>query len=319
MPERTGEPVEVSILLATHSRAEVLEGTLDALAAHDAGGLRWEVIVVDNASTDRTPELLAARADCGQLVRLAEPVLGKNRAMNRAIDAARGDLLVFTDDDIRPEPGWLTELHAGAARWPGASAFGGVIRPLYPPETPGWLREHRFARAAFAWFERAQPEGPLDPPRLPFGGNFAVRADVIRRERFQEGIGPRGTDYVMGGETELLRRLHKGGHMIAYIPGAAVGHLVLPHQLTQSWLNARAYRHGRGLVRLSPPHGFPELAGAPRWMWRAAAIAFLKFRLRRLIGGQELAFDECINYHHLRGELREHRLMSAERRVSGTH
>jgi L-malate glycosyltransferase len=316
MVERTPKHIDLSVILATRNRVATLRGTLDALAGHDVAGLRWEVIVVDNASSDGTPAMLAACSGALPLVILSEPELGKNRAMNRALGAARGELLVFTDDDVRPEPGWLAALHACADRWPDASVFGGVIRPLYPPETPAWLRSHHFARAAFASFEYSQPEGPLAPPLLPFGCNFAVRADVMRRERFLETVGPRGADYPMGGETELLARLRRGGHRIIYVPSAAVGHIVRPQQLAPSWLNGRAYRHGRGLVRLAPPAQYPMLAGAPRWLWRAAATAFLRLQLRRWIGGEEAAFDAAIHYHRLRGELREHRIMATERSMS---
>jgi glycosyltransferase involved in cell wall biosynthesis len=146
--DRTGGALAASVLLATRNRAGLLRATLAHLARQVTDGLRWEVVVVDNGSEDGTAAVLAEARATLPLVVVSEPRAGKNRALNRALPLARGALLVFTDDDVEPEPRWLAE-HVGAARrWPSHAVFGGPIAPRMPPTAPPWLATYTFSWAA---------------------------------------------------------------------------------------------------------------------------------------------------------------------------
>ena len=95
-------------------------------------------------------------------------------------------------------------------------------------------------------------EGEI-PPDLVFGPNMAIRSSLFHAgNRFDESIGPRGVSYPMGSETELVLRLHRGGHRAMHVQNAVIEHFVRGEQLTEKWVMARAIRFGRGQHRLRP-------------------------------------------------------------------
>jgi hypothetical protein len=265
--------MDLSVLLATHNRAASLERVLEGLQRQRLPqGLSWEVIVVQSACTDGTPEVLQRWADRLPLVWLAEAAPGKYVAMNRGLELARGALLVFTDDDIVPDDDWLASLAAAAARWPDHDIFGGVVVPRYPEGTPGWIMAQPYAGVAFAHFDPGVEEGPS--PRTPFGPNMAIRRGRFADLRYREDLGPNGRSYPIGGETELLRRLVAAGARAVHVPAARVDHVIRPEQVTEDYLRTRAHNYGRGQARLVPhAPGTPLLLGAPRYLWRELARA----------------------------------------------
>jgi len=244
------EPLDISVLIATRDRCQLLEMTINHLIHQSLKNIRWEIIVIDNGSTDNTIHTLARAQTQLPLTVLQEPIPGKNGALNKALNIVRGDLLVFTDDDIEPSSQWLADLFSASRRWPTYSIFCGPVFPTYPEETPAWLREHKFAAPAFAEFVIAAQEGPLHSSITPFGPNYAIRANRLKDLRFCTQIGPCGKNYPMGGETELLRRLVARGERIIYVPSASVKHYIGPHQIKLEWLIQRAFNFGRGTARL---------------------------------------------------------------------
>jgi hypothetical protein len=237
--------IDVSVLIATWRRPRLLAETLRSLAAMTVSSLRWEVLVVDNAADSGTAAAVRDLASRLPVRLLAEPVPGKNRALNRALADCTGGLVAFTDDDVLVEPDWLRELWEGAERWPNATVFGGRVLPRWPedceiPPTHS-LFDHAYAVADFS-----RPEGPYSSGYV-YGPNMAIRAAVFKAGwRFDTTIGPDGTDrYVTGSETSLTVALEKAGHEAIYLPRALVHHQIRPEQLTPGWLYGRAFRKGR--------------------------------------------------------------------------
>jgi glycosyltransferase involved in cell wall biosynthesis len=303
----TTRPPDVSVLLATRDRADLLEATLSHLATQQLAGRTWEVIVADNGSSDRTPDVLRAAAARLPLVSVREPAPGKNRALNRALDLAAGRLWLFTDDDVVPQSNWLAQMAAAADRWPGHAIFAGRIEPLFPPETPDWLRQHPFTEAAYARFDLPIPEGPIT--KLPYGPNFLVRAEAMAGWRYNESIGPSGADYISGSETELLLRLTQQGRRIVYVPDASVGHVVRPDQLSVDWLFGRSYRLGRCLVEFGfvQRDDWPRVGGVPVRVLARLAKEWV-YSFRGTFGGPRQRFLGGLDYHFIRGCVQQHRL-----------
>lgn len=297
----------VSVLLATRDRAVLLHDTLAGIARQRPLDVPHEVIVVDNGSVDDTPAVVAQAQAMSPvpLHSLVEPTPGKSHAMNRGVEMAGGDLIICTDDDILPDDDWLAQLVAGARRWPGYNIFGGRISLALPGEAPSWVSQ--LEGVALQHFAPAQAEGPIE--RAPFGPNFALRRSVLEHQRFLHDLGPDGSvDYAMGDETELFHRLRDGGERFIYLPAAHVAHRILPAALTRRALVERAYRAGRGAVRVSGWYArpAPRLFGAPRHLWRSAAEAAL--RRMALWRGPARRAQSAIDFAYFRGAIRQARL-----------
>jgi glycosyltransferase involved in cell wall biosynthesis len=302
--------VDASVIFATRDRSSLLAQTLAHLR-RQTGAPRWELIVVDNGSTDETPSVLAGAAAELPLHLLHEPAAGKNRALNRALAVARGELLIFTDDDIIADPDWIANLFGAARRWPEATIFGGRVLLAFPPGTPDWLKEPLHGAMNFARYAPPDPEGPTT--QLPNGPNFAVRACALEGLRYREDIGPQaGAAYAMGSETELIARLRAQGAQMIYVPSATVQHVVQEQQLTDRYLLGRSYRLGRGQVRSRQSHheAATFLFGAPRYLWRAAAASGLAYLINWPLGRRR-RLGHGLRFRFYAGCIAEHRAARA--------
>jgi glucosyl-dolichyl phosphate glucuronosyltransferase len=298
---------DVTVLLATRNRAALLAQTLDSFTRLEVADLQWEVIVADNGSTDATTNVLQSFASRLPLRSVEEHAPGKNAALNRALPLARGDIVLFTDDDVVPRPDWLIEMTRAVRRWEEDDIFGGRIVPLFPPKIPEWIRDTPYAGALFAEFNPDKPEGPIRRP--PFGPNYAIRASALANVQFASHLGPNGASYPAGGETELIMRLMNAGRRAIYVPTAEVGHVVRDEQLQRGWIFRRAHNFGRGRVQLahmsSAGLGSPAVA---RWRMLtngALYCAFAPFDRRK-------GLEHGALFHVFRGELDERRRLMRE-------
>lgn len=311
-----GGVVRVSILIATLRRSELLAQTLASLGAVRRPELLAEILLVDNAGDEPTQRLAAAMTAQLPIRLLVERVPGKNRALNRAVPDARGDLLAFVDDDIVVDPGWLAEMVEGAARWPEVRVFGGRILPRWPAQGPPCF-DHPFFRHAYAIADWPLGEGPYSAGRV-FGGNMAIRRSVVTDGwRFSPDVGPQGAGaYVPGSETELTLRLERAGDRCVYLPRALVHHQIRPEQLRRPWLYGRAFRKGRAdFHRQAVPDGL-RIAGVPVMLWRRL-VRLRGQVLRSRLTGDAVWFDRAIAYSHLRGVIHECRVVARRGGVRG--
>ena len=299
--------MDISLILTTSRRAEILAPTLEGLCRLDTRGLIWEILVVDNA--DDAPTRAVAEAFRLHLpVRLlVEPRRGQNIARNRAIPEARGQLVVFTDDDVTAEPDWLHEVWEGVGRWHEARLFGGRVLPCWPDDGAP-ARDHRFFTHAYAIADWDEPEGPYSPHRV-FSPNMAFRGSIFADGwRFDPRIGPDGTEtYMTGSETSLTLSLERAGFAPIYLPRATVHHRIRPEQLCPAWLYQRAFRMGRwqayrrGISRRSAPLSYELLCRLGETYRRFVAAADGDADGERLTAGLEYGETRGIIYQWRQG------------------
>ena len=297
--------MDISVLIATHRRDETLRLCLDSLCRIESSALEWELLLIDNAGEESTRELAQAYKDSIDLHYLVETTPGKNSALNRGLGEARGQLYVFSDNDIIASKDWLLEMWRGAARWPQTSVFAGRILPKWPSATMPPLRMNDpLIRAAFCVADWDIPEGRIEADRV-WGPNMAVRAELFKSGlRFDPAVGPRGANYVMGSETELTRRLEKQGFGAVYLPNSLVWHQIREEQLTREWLYARAYRAGRGRAHETDYFpGAPRIFGVPRFLIRRAASVALARLGAFLKADREEMLLQGMTYWRVRGSL----------------
>ena len=240
MERRAAPPA--SVLLCTRNRAEELGDAVALLVALGAD----DVVVVDNGSTDATPEVAAALAarHPGRVRVVVEERAGLSHARNAGAAAARHDLLLYLDDDARPGPGWLQALSRELAR-PGVASAGGPIHALWPEgHDPAWLapRLERF----FSVLDRGDADETLVPPAVVYGANWAVRRTaLLAAGGFDPSFGF-GPDVAIGGEeTGVAWRLHRGAlGTTRFVAAAAVGHRIDAGRLSDAFLLRRSLTVG---------------------------------------------------------------------------
>lgn len=251
----------LSVLLATRNRAAILRRTLEALARLESPEGGWHLVVVDNGSSDATPGVLAEFGRRLPLTCIREPRPGKSAALNAAIPALRGELVVMLDDDMVPEPEWLLRHAAVAAAQPDFAVFGGRIAALWETEPPRWVPE-RVDLALCYGVHGEMPEGPC-PYYLVFGGNMSVRASVLAQGlRFDSAYGPNGTRrYAIGNETAFVKRAEDAGYRPWHSRAALARHFVPKAHMTERWVCNRSRNFGRSQYLVDGP-AIRELRGA---------------------------------------------------------
>src|SRR5262245_10412392 len=133
--------LQVSVIVATRNRQALLAETLHALVRQDFPYERFELVVADNGSTDATRSVVERTANLTtrpglRYVYVASP--GKSYALNEALAIARGRIIAFTDDDVRPEPDWLDALVGAMAR-PHVAFVAGRVLPIWEKAPPSWI------------------------------------------------------------------------------------------------------------------------------------------------------------------------------------
>lgn len=301
------EAPAISVILATAARPRLLWQTLDSLARCEFDHSRLQVVVVDNAGDRQSRAVCAEFAASLPIVYLVESEGGKNAALNRGLDACCGELVAFIDDDVIVARDWLDELVSGAGRWPSHRVFGGPISPRFPAPCPAYLDASEYRFMMFTTLDHGPDEGP-DWNFIPKGPNMAIRRQIfVDGWRYNANIGP-GTaaSYIMGSETELLRRLREAGHIGVYLPRCAVHHQIRREQLSTVWMLRRGIRYGRMLAFRSSDQG-KRWFGAPRWLYRATAKHVARCIGGIVSGSRTRAFDNAMQAAIAFGGIAYHR------------
>ena len=242
---------EISVLICTWNRAADLKGALECLESQSLPKDRFEVVVVDNNSTDSTREAVEeARGRVGyDLVYVFEPQQGKSRALNAGIATARADLIACTDDDCRPEPMWLQEI-ASAFADPEVAVLGGPGLSVYPDSIKSdphrvflatrFLGDH----APCAEFTELREHDP------PLGLNMSFRKRVAEEVGgFDVSLGPTGKRHLCREETAFVRKAQALGHRVFYSPKPVVRHHIQEERITWKSIRKQAFDSGIGTFR----------------------------------------------------------------------
>ncbi len=304
----------VSIVVCTQNRADMLRGALSSLYDLATSGFTYEVVVIDNGSTDHTPQVISAAASESQhpLRGICEPEKGIVPARNRGIRESRGRWLAFFDDDQIADRRWLIELYEGAndkrCRVAGGSVHlsfpDGCTRQL-DPAVRMLLGEAKLA----------------DEPRM-YGGRLTPGCGnlIVERSVFEEvGIFERAVDG-RGEDTDLFSRIERAGIAAWYFPSAIVHHLTPPERLAEAYLLNLARRMGAGIAQRQS-NRFSSGPLAALWLAKALRLALVQapqLAIAAMRGDREAALGcRCLvainssflraGMHAFRGQLRNAR------------
>jgi glycosyltransferase involved in cell wall biosynthesis len=196
-------------------------------------GVEWELVVVNNGSSDETDEVLCRHAQRLPLRRLHEPEPGVSHARNTAVAAVRGELLLWTDDDVLVDRNWMAEYVAAARARPEISFFGGTIEPWLETPPPSWLTG-AWPRLGDVYAVRDFGEHPVevDLQSMPYGANYAMRTAVQRRYCYDTNLGRLKNSLRTGEETAVMRQMLSDGHRGLFLPTARVRHFIPRERLS---------------------------------------------------------------------------------------
>ena len=303
----TPELIKYSVVIATCNRADELRRTLRSLhELRSADG--WEIIVVDNNSTDHTAAVVseAAAGSPASLRYVHEQVQGRSAALNTGIAAAQGQIIVTTDDDVRVETDWLNQVGAAFDRLQ-CDYIGGRVLPLWGGQRPAWLSDRSGPHwAVIALLDYGDTPFELTT-KMPLGVNMAFRRDAFETVGGWDSRVGRKAGTLLGQEVrEWCIRARARGVRGFYAPGVVVQHVIPAERLNKRYFRRWFYWRGisrallfqqRGLDMESPQetrHDFtrvPRIAGTPRYLFRVA-LQHAAAALRALVHGRRVeAFE----------------------------
>ena len=281
----SGNPsVTFTVAICTWNRASLLRQTLERLARVDHPDSPWELIVVNNGSTDETEQVLDLMASRLPLRRVSEPEPGLSRARNAAVRHATGDYIIWTDDDVIVDKDWLRAYERAIKCWPSAAIFGGPIRPRFEGTPPAWLSAvWQDIAGVFAARELGAQPFELTKERLPYGANFVLRAREQSQFLYDPNLGRRQAAGALGEEVAVIEAILASGGKGWWVPDAVVEHWIPKERQTVKYLRDYYALLGRTW------HRQDRHRGRTRWgdrysLWGKALYAEIKYAFARLTG-----------------------------------
>jgi glycosyltransferase involved in cell wall biosynthesis len=280
----------VSVVICTRNRARSLARALSSIAAAEHPKAPWEVLVVDNGSTDETPITIASFEDRLPIRRVDAPIPGLSNARNQGVEAAKGQYFVWTDDDVVVDRSWLTAYVAAFEAQPEAAVFAGQIIPELEAPITNWfeaglpLLGSLTARREFTEVLR------LTEALLPYGANFAVRGAEQRRHLFDPNLGVAPGRRKGGEETSMVRAVLEDRAVGYTVPKSLVYHQIPSQRQTADYIAEYYVALGEDLPLDHSDLNPTLLMGAPRWYFRRLWACRMAVAWRWLFGRDWLPY-----------------------------
>jgi glycosyltransferase involved in cell wall biosynthesis len=280
----------VSVCICTYNRSQSLRRTLNSFASqNDVNADTVELLIVNNNCTDDTDEVVEAFRERLPIRKVTETQQGLAHARNRAVVEFQGDVLLFTDDDVRLEATWLAAYGDAIRYFPDADYFGGRILPDWGEEKPRWIGDEPLSliEGLLVWFDHGVQTRwfqPMEPP--PFGASFAIRRRLFEKiGLFRTDLGPLGKGRGFGDDTEFVLRARGAEAQGIYVGEALCFHAYDPKRLTLAAL----YRYGIACGRSQS-----AIADQPHRGSYDAAALFVARGIFQILKGRGDRFRQCI-------------------------
>jgi glycosyltransferase involved in cell wall biosynthesis len=269
--------MDISIIISTYNRCGLLEGALRALLSQSPADMAYEILVVDNNSTDQTRPLVQALATQNRekLKYLFEPKQGLSYGRNTGIAASKASIIAFTDDDVRVAADWVWRIKTGFEANPDIDFLGGRVVPKWPAEPPGWLTTANWSPLALLDYGDHPFYVDSGKQLCLIGANFAFRRRAFEKvglfktdfQRVKDGIGSLE-------DHEFLLRLWRAGSRGLYLPELVAIAEIEPDRMTKQYHRKWHTSHGRFYAALHSEEversKLGKLFGVPAHMYRQA-------------------------------------------------
>lgn len=242
----------ISVIIPTYNRADLLAVALESILQQSLSANNYEIIVVDNNSTDNTQKVVSEinQKNGNRIISVFEENPGLVNGRHRGAKEAKGDILVFGDDDIIVSPGWLTAINQ-AFNDPKVALVGGKVIPDYEIEPPEWINEFWSKTELGSWIfylsliDLGDEVGEI-PANYVFGCNFSIRKSVLYEcgGFHPDSFPPQLIKYRGDGEYGLALEIMKRGYKTIYHPQARVKHQVTKERMTANYFCRRSFYEG---------------------------------------------------------------------------
>ena len=236
--------LRVSAIICTHNRDHYLGAAIDSLLSQTFAD--FEVVVVDNASSDRTRQVVEARLSDSRLGYVYESVTGLSIARNTGANAAKSGIIAYLDDDAIASPNWLQTLWNAYQANEKLAIAGGKVTLIWEDETtaPSWLSEGLAGNLGA--YDLGKSVLYIDRPGLtPRGLNYSVRRTFLEQiGGFDPNLGRVGKNLLSNEELHMTNLALQTGWQVAYLPDALVAHHVSPDRVRRGWFLSRGWWQG---------------------------------------------------------------------------
>lgn len=243
--------VKISVVIPTYNRCNLLSKALESINEQDCPLDNFEVIVVDNGSSDHTKDVVFDNAWGFNLTYKYDANPGLHIGRNGAIALAKGDIITYADDDIRARPKWLSTLVDVFGQDQSIGLVGGNNLPFFESDRPDWFdelwqqTEHGLYLAEYSLidFNSQQTEIPTD---FLFGCNYSIRKNILQHIGgfHPDGMPQEYSFYRGDGETFVSRQVKQLGYKVVFHPKASVYHTVSKDRMTKDYIAKRSYNAG---------------------------------------------------------------------------
>jgi glycosyltransferase involved in cell wall biosynthesis len=304
---------DISVVISTYNRCEMLPAALESVLAQGADGVNYEVIIVDNNSTDKTREAVESFIERGHKnVRyIFEGQQGLSHARNAGIKASRSSIVAFTDDDVRAAPDWIASIKRALDEHPEVDFVGGKVLPQWEGTPPTWLTKKHWSPLAI-----------LDYGDEPFYVDTQqqyclVGANLIFRRAVFDGVGyfqpdlQRVKDGVGSMEDhEFLLRVWATGRRGLYVPGIVMNAEVQLERMTKEYHRRWHTGHGHFYAIMRDEEmdtGEARLFDVPAHLYRNALKSVIGWLIQSLRAHEDRAFEHETELRFFRGFFRQRR------------
>ena len=236
---------QISAIICTHNRDTYLGAAIDSLLAQNFAA-SFEVVVVDNKSSDRTREVVERRLSDPRLKYIYEPQIGLSVARNTGAKVSCGEILAYLDDDAVASESWLQILYSAYERNPKLAIAGGKVTLLWPPgkQAPVWLSASLAGNLGA--YDLGESTVYINNPGLtPRGLNYSIRRCFLDEiGGFDPNLGRVGKNLLSNEELQMTELALSKGWEVAYLPDALVAHNVSEERIKRSWFFRRGWWQG---------------------------------------------------------------------------
>ena len=243
--------IHLSVIIPTRNRSVLLDKTLQSISAQTFSADRFEVIIVDNGSTDETPAIANRyRGTLKNLKYFYEANPGLHVGRHCGLRESQGSILTYADDDIEAFPTWIEGIYESFLQ-EDVGIVGGKDVPLYEAPPPAWVNDlweiNSYGKfmSYFSLLDFGDKVMEIDPDFV-FGCNFSIRKSLLTQIGgfHPDGVPDSQLKYRGDGETHVGRQVSKLGYKTMYNPKASVNHWVPKSRMNLSYIKKRAFMSG---------------------------------------------------------------------------